>query len=251
MQKTRFVTLAMMIGVLVLGVVMVRTGAMKGAPPMRRPPPRHHPKLKERMKRLPSGKLVPRYVVPLRRRVLIRRTAPGAVVVQQGATVIRERPVVHVVSSADALPSVPVMGSTAQPGYKVVRVDSGYAVILRIDGKDTPVRMLGIEGVEATTEDGKTQTLDKQIDPFVRNLLIGEFVYLEHDEDLSETDEDGKLVGYLYRAPDRLLVNLEIVRGGYALTANSYDFAHADTFRFYEEKAQTDGKGIWSGLHLK
>ena len=50
----------------------------------------------------------------------------------------------------------------------------------------------------------------KEASAFTRNLLLGEPVYLRFDTD--RTDKYGRLLAYLYRAPDGLFVNLEIVR---------------------------------------
>lgn len=79
-------------------------------------------------------------------------------------------------------------------------------------------------------------------------MLIGEFVYLEYDDNIPEQDEDGQTVAYVYRAPEGLLINLEVIRQGFGLTPTEYQFEEQQTFRTYEEKAQTDGKGIWGVL---
>ena len=53
----------------------------------------------------------------------------------------------------------------------------------------------------------------KEATAFTRNLLLGELVYLRFDGD--RTEKYGRLLAYLYRAPDGLFVNLEVVRQGY------------------------------------
>ena len=83
---------------------------------------------------------------------------------------------------------------------------------------------------------------------FVRNPLLGELVYLEYDPQLAASDAEGIRVAYLHRAPDGLLVNLEIIRQGYGLAAEGYAFQHQDAFAAYQTRAQQIGKGIWGGL---
>ena len=53
-------------------------------------------------------------------------------------------------------------------------------------------------------------------------------------------------MAYLYRAPDNLLVNLEVIRQGFGLAETDYYFDQQTAFRFYESKAQADDKGLWT-----
>ncbi|MCD4699930.1 MAG: thermonuclease family protein, partial [Phycisphaerae bacterium] len=78
------------------------------------------------------------------------------------------------------------------------------------------------------------------------NMLKGEFVSVEYDSTLAQEDETGLAVAYLYRAPDGMFLNLEIIRQGYGLAENDYPFQHDKLFGFYQQKAQADGKGLWA-----
>ena len=51
----------------------------------------------------------------------------------------------------------------------------------------------------------------------------------------------------MFRAPDGLFVNLEIVRQGYGHAYVKYPFEHMELFRHYESRARRSGKGLWSG----
>jgi endonuclease YncB( thermonuclease family) len=95
---------------------------------------------------------------------------------------------------------------------------------------------------------GNTAVLPEEAGQFVRNLLVKEYVYLDSDPNLAEKDAEGVSVAYLYRAPDKLPVNLELIRQGYALVAQGYQFQYAEEFAAYEQKAQADQKGIWATL---
>ena len=79
----------------------------------------------------------------------------------------------------------------------------------------------------------------------LHNLLAGEFVHVKYDPTLANDGDDGKMPAYLYRAPDGLFVNLELIRQGCSLAVADQPFEHDELFGFYEAKAQGDGKGIW------
>ncbi len=169
------------------------------------------------------------------------------------AVVVVRRPVetTTVIRTVEELPAVEAPAATAQPSaenatppktYKVVSVGKDMTVTLDIDGKETPVRMLGV-GVPAAPE-GRTGPPPMSV-RFLRNLLDGEFVSLAYDPDLGDKDEAGNLAAYLYRAPEGLLVNLEVIRQGFGVTAADYEFGYQKTFKIYEARAQADDRGIW------
>ena len=98
---------------------------------------------------------------------------------------------------------------------------------------------------------GRDSVADAMIKEFNRNLMLNEFVYLSSDSLVADKDEDGNKVRYLYRAPDGLFLNLEIIRQGYAVAASGYDYKHKDLFGFYESKARGDKKGVYSLTAIK
>lgn len=185
-------------------------GARPSVPPLRRPAAR---------------------VVPRARPVALRRMPLS------GVTVIRE---------VEKLPSTPMEETTeGQPqARKVIGTGKDLAVTVHIDGKRTRVRLLGVAVPETARSDG-TRPRRPTGDVFLKNLLTGEFAYLVQDAGLGETDEDGTRVAYLYRAPDRLFVNQELIRQGFAVTADGYDFRHKEAFLIYEHRARADEKGLW------
>ncbi|MDE0681648.1 MAG: hypothetical protein OXI63_01915 [Candidatus Poribacteria bacterium] len=56
------------------------------------------------------------------------------------------------------------------------------------------------------------------------------------------------LLAYLYRAPDGLFVNLEIVRQGYGHAYTQFPFKHMELFRYYGNRARTSGKELYGAL---
>jgi micrococcal nuclease len=165
------------------------------------------------------------------------RTVPVPVTVVQGTGT----------EPATERPTVPGSGEVparrkADP-VKVKKVLANAAVMLEIDGKDTKVRLLGVGPPDM--EGPQARRYERIADMFLTQLLKGEFVYVEHDPGLEKTDEDGVLTAYLFRAPDKMFVNLEIVRQGMGMCETDYSFEHSGVFEFYERKAHADGKGLW------
>ena len=84
---------------------------------------------------------------------------------------------------------------------------------------------------------------------FLKNLLKGEAVNLRFGNE--ERGKYGKLLAYVYRAPDGMFVNLEIVRQGYGHAYTKFPFKHMEIFREYEKKTRQIGKGLWAGESSK
>lgn len=151
-------------------------------------------------------------------------------------------------------------GSMADsPSYKVVGVeDDGLTIVVDVDGQRTPVRMIGLAEPQQKGNDkessgapmgrkgpGRDGPPRLPTGIFLENMLNGEDVYIVYDSMVEDQDEDGKYVAYVYRAPDGMLLNSEVIRQGFAVVDPGYDFAEKDTFLYYQNKAQQARKGLW------
>lgn len=139
--------------------------------------------------------------------------------------------------------SYPVEDFTADTAYKVIRVIDGDTVKIDYNGKATNVRLIGVDTPETVHPSKPVEAYGKEASNFTRNLLRGESVYLRFD--INKTDKYGRLLAYLYRAPDGLFVNLEIVRQGYGHAYTQFSFKHMELFRYYGNRARTAGKGLY------
>ena len=54
------------------------------------------------------------------------------------------------------------------------------------------------------------------------------------------------MLAYVYRSPDGLFVNLEIVRQGCGRAYTRFPFKYLELVRHYERRAREEIKGIWS-----
>ncbi|MCK5118502.1 MAG: thermonuclease family protein [Candidatus Latescibacteria bacterium] len=143
-------------------------------------------------------------------------------------------------------PQTPIKNFSGMEAYKVVRVVDGDTVILLIHGEKTSVRLIGVDTPETVHPRKPVQYYGREAGLFLKNLLRGEEVYIEQRGKADEFDRYGRLLAYLYRAPDGLFVNLEIVRQGYGHAYTRFPFQYMDLFRFYERKARECEKGLWA-----
>jgi len=213
-------------------------------------PPKHHPKPGPKVHPKGHPRIAPKAVHP----VVVPRYKPRRVVVA-GAVVTAAAggtPVLQQVTPSAGVVEVvqpavvPAKQFDQATAYRVISVGENYAVTLWIDGKPVRVRMLGVEAPLVATSEHPSGVLAPAARAFAANLLVGESVYVDYDPDLAETDEDGTPVAYLHRAPDGLLVNLELIRQGYALAAQRYAFHYAGAFAAYQKRAEALGKGVWA-----
>lgn len=119
----------------------------------------------------------------------------------------------------------------------VVTISDGNTVQVRPSGKPdaepSTVRLIGVDpGANFTKEAGA----------YLTNLLKGEQVWLE-EGDFKKTDAGGRTLAYLYRSPDGLFINLEMVRNGYAATTTDEPFKHRQAFTLFQLRADAAHKG--------
>lgn len=134
---------------------------------------------------------------------------------------------------------------TADQVYKVVRVVDGDTVVILIDGKQTRVRLIGVDTPETVHPQKPVEAFGKEASQFTKNLLEGESVYLEYEAGVSRLDKYGRTLAYLYRVPDRLFINQEIIRQGYGHAYTKYPFKYLEAFRAQERAAREAKKGLW------
>ena len=143
--------------------------------------------------------------------------------------------------------SYPVENFVDDMSYPVVSVIDGNTVVIDANGRMIECRLIGVK-VSRVTYDIGQDIIDfaNGAHKFTQNLLLGETVYLRSDPNVK--DSFGKQMVYLYRAPDGLFVNLEIIRQGYGhvpLTRFKFD----KLFLHYEAKAFKERKGVYEKLN--
>jgi len=140
--------------------------------------------------------------------------------------------------SQNRLPRLPAKDFAGQTACDVLRVLSGNAIVIERDGKPTAIRLIGTYVPRADGDVAEAGT-------FLSRLLEAESVYVESEPDWPARDQDGRTWAYVYRAPDGLFVNLELIRQGYARVAGAGPFAQQPLLEAYEKHARDAHKGLW------
>jgi micrococcal nuclease len=125
-------------------------------------------------------------------------------------------------------------------------VIDGDTVDIDIGGRKERVRLIGIDTPELHTETGEPECLAGEAREFsVSQLPAGTEVRLERD--VVGRDDYGRLLAYVYRRIDDVLINELVVTAGYArpLTIAPND-AHHYRFVAAAHAAEAVGVGLWS-----
>ena len=130
--------------------------------------------------------------------------------------------------------------------YKVKRVVDGASFVTLVDGKELTVRLIGVDTPEPSDPQEAVADYGEQSLRFVKDMLGGRSVFLEYEPGSARLDKAGRTLAYVYRSPDRLFVNQEIIRQGYGHTYAKYPFKHLEAFRSHERAAKEAGKGLWA-----
>lgn len=128
----------------------------------------------------------------------------------------------------------------------VVGVVDGDTVDVRVHGVTERVRLIGIDTPESVAQDRPVQCFGAEASARTASLLpAGTEVRIERDE--VTRDRYGRLLAYVWRTGDDLLVNLDLVQGGFA-DAVTYGDNEAlyDVFAAAESGARAGGVGLWS-----
>jgi micrococcal nuclease len=119
----------------------------------------------------------------------------------------------------------------------VVGIVDGDTIEVEIEGEVYRLRYIGIDSPEPG-QPGWSEAMEAN-----RCLVAGQTVRLE--KDVSETDQYGRLLRYVYLG--NLLVNAELVRQGHAVAADfPPDTAYADLLAQLQAEAQQEGRGLWA-----
>lgn len=132
------------------------------------------------------------------------------------------------------------------PAARVVEVHDGDTVSVLLKGRREKVRLIGIDAPEL----GQRQW-GRKAKRHLEELLdaSGWTVTLEFDVEMR--DKYGRLLAYLW-TPDRRLLNLEMVKDGYAaLFTFPPNVKYADSLREAQRSAREKGMGIWGSKGLK
>lgn len=120
----------------------------------------------------------------------------------------------------------------------ITRIFDGDTVEVELDGRTYRLRYIGVDSPE------RDEPFYQEAFDFNRDMVEDQTVILVRD--VSETDQYGRLLRYVYLT-DGTLVNGEIMRNGFArLVTFPPDVAQTDYLRRLQEEAREAKAGMWS-----
>lgn len=128
--------------------------------------------------------------------------------------------------------------------YKVIDVIDGDTIIID-DARNSRVRYLGIDTPEIELQDSPGEPMSKEALDFNADLVEGENVVLEFDEE--KYDVYGRILAYVY--VDDVLVNEELLKEGLAtVLIIPPNGMHSDKIYSAIGEAKRNKKGLWGEL---
>ncbi len=138
----------------------------------------------------------------------------------------------------------PATVATVEEGV-VVRAVDGDTLVVRIEGREEKVRLLGVDTPESVHPRQPVERFGKEAAAFTRRMAEGKTVRLRDDPSNANQDRYGRLLRYVF-LPDGSLLNAAIIGQGYGHAYTSYPFEKMEEFRALERQAREKERGLWA-----
>lgn len=153
--------------------------------------------------------------------------------------------------------STPAIHPTEGKYYRVTWVIDGDTIVIKVGGKSTKVRLIGVDTPEIVESDKLTYTSRKsgksveaiqkrgfQARDFAIKLVKGKLVRVEFESGKISLDKYNRLLAYVFRK-DGTFLNAELIRQGYGRVYRGYPFKYAAEFYKLEREARAKKLQIW------
>jgi micrococcal nuclease len=172
------------------------------------------------------------------------RTLRGRALVAVGGVALISALVATVSHSlTGTAPAYPAEDFSTDTAWVVTRILAGDSVEIDRGGVAERVGLVGVNDQGARSREASEGEAQGNAARLTRDLLLGEAVYLRRVPAAGPLN--GGSPAYVYRAPDGLFVNLELIRQGYASADARADHALDALFAKYERRARSSGRGLW------
>lgn len=147
-------------------------------------------------------------------------------------------------------PHLPQRDFSRETPRRVLAVHAVDEIEVDLDGLQVRIKLVGIAGSRAGAASATTADQFERGRVFLDNLLRGESVYLEQEPDLrrssaSDNNERG-IRALVYRAPDGLSINLELIRQGFVKHDARRRHRYLAVFAYYAATAREHERGLWA-----
>ena len=129
----------------------------------------------------------------------------------------------------------------------VFSITDGDTIWVTIDGKNEPVRLIGIDSPELETDVTKEACYSREAKNRMIELIKNQTIRLESDPSQDNRDKYERLLRYIFLSDGRN-INEIMVREGYAweYTFLGRKYAYYEEFSNAEKSAKSARLGIWS-----
>lgn len=130
--------------------------------------------------------------------------------------------------------------------YDVVRIIDGDTVVLKIDGKDETIRLVGINTPETKDPRKPVECFGYEATNKAKELLENQRVTFTADPTQDIRDKYDRLLGYIH-TENGVFFNFEMIKQGYAYeyTYNT-SYQYQNEFKQAQNEAQKEKRGLWS-----
>jgi micrococcal nuclease len=127
---------------------------------------------------------------------------------------------------------------------RVTKIVDGDTIHVQVGGRREKVRYIGVDTPETHKPGTPVQCYGRSASAFNARLVAERRVELRTDAETR--DRYGRLLAYVYRRPDGMFVNAELVRRGFAtILTIPPNVAHAQEFLRLQRAARQAGRGLW------
>ena len=139
---------------------------------------------------------------------------------------------------------LPPSPATAGERAHVLEVIDGDTILVVSDQDLRTIRLIGIDAPEKGHPARPKEFGSDESAKYLSDLCEGKEILLEPDGE--DTDSYGRYLRYVFLpGPERRLLNLDLVRHGFARVLRPFPFSRREEFERAEEEARENGRGIW------
>jgi micrococcal nuclease len=138
------------------------------------------------------------------------------------------------------VPASPVLAARALPEARIIDVNDGDTVVIRMNGKTYRTRLIGIDAPEMGQE-----PWGRKAKKHLRELVQGSGGMIQVETDITKYDKYDRLLAYLW-LDEKTMINELMLRDGYAvLFTIQPNSKHADRLKKAQYAARENRSRIW------
>ena len=131
----------------------------------------------------------------------------------------------------------------------VIQVIDGESLLININGKETRIRLIGIdvpEKIVPSDYSSEERNIDEDITTILKKKISeGDVVSLEYDN--SPTDKYGRILAYVYFSDGKMIQDYLLENGYSTLIDMGENKKYSEHFKEIALKAQKEKIGLWNG----